>query len=247
MPNDANGACARERAGERVLLFCHAMEGPQEMPTPKDSALSAPTTTTGAGGRSAEAARKFAIRPMDQRDSIHDLTELLHRAYKRHADRGMRAIAAFQDELTTAKRISGGECFLAVMRDDERRMVGTIVFKDAAQTGGTPWFERPDVASFSQLAVEPWLQGRGIGGLLIARAEERARESGAAYIALSTPEPATELLAMYEHKGYAVVEHTNWPGTNYRSAIMSREAGRGADGAGMRVVVKGGANGVHRP
>ncbi len=159
---------------------------------------------------------------MDSRDSVIDLTELLHRAYKRHADRGMRVVAAYQDASQTAKRIMGGQCFLAVPRDDERRVVGTIVFKDPGHTAGTPWFDRADVASFSQLAVEPWLQGRGIGGLLIRTAEQAAADSGAAHIALSTPEPAAELVAMYRHKGYEVVERTQWPGTNYQSVIMSK-------------------------
>jgi GNAT superfamily N-acetyltransferase len=172
--------------------------------------------------RAPDVSRKIMVRLLDPRDSVHELTEMLHRAYKRHADRGMRAIAAFQDDMTTVKRIAGGECYVAALRDDERRIVGTIVFKDATHTKGTPWFERGDVASFSQLAVEPWLQGRGIGGLLIRTAERRAAETGAAEIALSTPEPATELVAMYAHKGYRIVEHMNWPGTNYRSAIMSK-------------------------
>lgn len=166
--------------------------------------------------------RKVVVRLLDSRDSITDLTDLLHRAYKRHADRGMRVVAAYQDASLTAKRIQGGECYVAALKDDERKFVGTIVFKDAQNTKGTPWFERGDVASFSQLAVEPWLQGRGIGGLLIRRAEERAGETGAAHISLSTPEPASELLAMYEHKGYGFIEHTQWPGTNYQSVILSK-------------------------
>jgi predicted N-acetyltransferase YhbS len=179
-------------------------------------------TSTSSNGRGPDVSRKVLVRLLESRDSIHDLTEMLHRAYKRHADRGMRAIAAFQDDMTTVKRITGGECYVAVLRDDERKMVGTIVFKDAAHTSGTPWFDKPEVASFSQLAVEPWLQGRGIGGLLIRTAERRAQECGAVEIALSTPEPATELVAMYSHKGYRLVDHMHWPGTNYRSAIMSK-------------------------
>lgn len=189
--------------------------------------------------RTPEVSRKILVRLLDQRDSVHDLTEMLHRAYKRHADRGMRAIAAFQDDMTTAKRIVGGECYVAALRDDERRIVGTIVFKDAVHTKGTPWFERGDVASFSQLAVEPWLQGRGIGGMLIRTAERRAVECGAAEIALSTPEPAAELLAMYAHKGYRTVEHMNWPGTNYRSAIMSKPTREVQVDAAPQVVVTG--------
>lgn len=167
-------------------------------------------------------ARKVVIRRLGSRDSLADLTELLHRAYKRHADRGLRAIAAYQDESVTLRRIAGGECYLAALADDDRKVVGTIVFKDGANTKGTPWFERGDVASFSQLAVEPRLQGRGIGGLLMRTAERRAIEAGAAHIALSTPQPASELLAMYQHRGYARVEETRWPGTNYTSVILSK-------------------------
>ncbi len=195
------------------------MEEPQPSEHPEQAAATSMHRAPGG------VERKIMVRLLDQRDSIHELTEMLHRAYKRHADRGMRAIAAFQDDMTTAKRIAGGECYLAALRDDERRVVGTILFKDSIHTKGTPWFERGDVASFSQLAVEPWLQGRGIGGLLIRTAERRAVECGALEIALSTPEPATELAAMYAHKGYRTIEHMNWPGTNYRSAIMSKPTG----------------------
>jgi predicted N-acetyltransferase YhbS len=192
------------------------------MPAADQSRLDAPTPTR------PDIARKVVIRRLGSRDSIFDLTELLHRAYKRHADRGLRAIAAYQDESTTLKRITGGECYVASLVDDDRKVVGTIVFKDSANTKGTPWFERGDVASFSQLAVEPWLQGRGIGGLLMRTAERRAVESGAAHIALSTPEPAAELLAMYQHRGYGRVEDTQWPGTNYRSVILSKEVTNGS-------------------
>ena len=52
---------------------------PQSDSTPVASALRMP-----------EVSRKIMIRLLDQRDSVHDLTEMLHRAYKRHADRGMR-------------------------------------------------------------------------------------------------------------------------------------------------------------
>ncbi len=170
-------------------------------------------------------ATKIVVRVLERADSVHELTEMLHRAYKRHADRGMRAIAAFQDDSTTLKRITGAECYVVSLKDDPRKLVGTIVFRDAAGTGragGTPHFSREDVATFSQLAVEPWLQGRGIGGLLIGTAERRAMETGAAEIALSTPEPASELAAMYRHKGYRLVERASWPGTNYQSLIMSK-------------------------
>lgn len=167
------------------------------------------------------------VRPLEPDDSLAHLTALLHRAYKQHADRGIKALAAFQPEEVTRRRIGSGECYVATILG---KVVGTILFKTAAQTasggvGGSAdirWFARDSVASFSQFAVEPEVQGRGIGTLLMATAERRAHETGAAEIGLSTPEPAEWLVRMYERHGYRVVERVQWHETNYTSAIMSK-------------------------
>jgi GNAT superfamily N-acetyltransferase len=172
-------------------------------------------------------ASRIKVRPLEPGDSLAWLTELLHRAYKQHADRGIKALAAFQPEEVTRRRVADGECYVATHLG---KIVGTILFKTAAQTasggvGGAAdiaWFTRGDVASFSQFAVEPTLQGRGIGGVLMATAERRAAETGAAEIGLSTPEPAAWLVTMYERHGYRVVERVRWKETNYVSAIMSK-------------------------
>ncbi len=172
-------------------------------------------------------AAKVRVRPLEADDSLAHLTYLLHRAYKQHSDRGIKALAAFQPEEVTRKRIAGGECFVALHMG---KIVGTILFKDAARTaldgvGGStsiPWFQRGDVASFSQFAVEPEHQGHGIGGVLMRAVEQRATETGAAEIGLSTPEPASWLVQMYLRHGYRVVDHVQWKETNYVSAIMSK-------------------------
>ncbi len=172
-------------------------------------------------------ADKVRVRPLESDDSLAHLTYLLHRAYKQHVDGGIKALAAFQPEEVTRKRIDGGECFVALHMG---KIVGTILFKDAARTaadgvGGStsiPWFTRGNVASFSQFAVEPEHQGHGIGGVLMRAVEDRARATGAAEIGLSTPEPAAWLVAMYERHGYRVVDHVQWKETNYVSAIMSK-------------------------
>ena len=167
------------------------------------------------------------VRPLEADDSLAHLTYLLHRAYKQHVDRGIKSLAAFQPEEVTRKRIAGGECYVALHMG---KLVGTILFKDAAHTstegvGGSssiPWFARGNVASFSQFAVEPEHQGHGIGGVLMQTVERRALETGAAEIGLSTPEPAAWLVSMYERHGYRVVDHVQWKETNYVSAIMSK-------------------------
>ncbi len=172
-------------------------------------------------------ADKVRVRPLEPDDSLAHLTYLLHRAYKQHAEHGIKALAAFQPEEVTRKRISGGECYVALHLG---KIVGTILFKSAAQTaaagvGGSlsiAYLQRGDVASFSQLAVEPEHQGHGIGSRLILTAERRAIQTGAREIALSTPEPATWLVQMYQRYGYRIVERAQWNETNYVSAIMAK-------------------------
>lgn len=170
-------------------------------------------------------ATKIRVRPLEPDDSLAHLTGMLHRAYKQHADRGIKALAAFQPEEVTRKRIAGGECSVALYMG---KIVGTILFRGPGQLGGTPWFERPDVATFSQFAVEPEYQGRGIGSVLMSLVEKRAGETGAVELALSTPEPATWLVEMYRRHGYRIVERVNWNETNYTSAIMSKAVGSAA-------------------
>lgn len=173
--------------------------------------------------------RKIRVRPLESGDSLALITGLLHRAYKQHADKGIKALAAFQPEEVTRKRIAGGECYVALYTG---RIVGTILFRPPGAAGGTqtgtPWFTRPDVATFSQFAVEPEYQGRGIGSELMSLAERRAFENGAAELALSTPEPAAWLVMMYERHGYRIVERVNWNETNYTSVIMSKPVARAA-------------------
>jgi GNAT superfamily N-acetyltransferase len=160
----------------------------------------------------------IVIRRLDPADSITDLTDLLHRAYRPLAEAGMRFLATHQDEEVTRRRIAKGECYVAVR---EGRVVGTIVFRDPAATTGCPYYERPGVSCLNQFAVEPELQKHGIGSALMDAVEARAREVGATEIALDTAETATHLIRYYSGRGYRIVDTTRWEVTNYRSVVMS--------------------------
>jgi GNAT superfamily N-acetyltransferase len=151
----------------------------------------------------ARAEYEMTIRPIAPAGSIAALTELLHRAYAGLAARGMRFLATHQDEDTTARRIAEGECFVA-------------------KTSGTPWYDRPDVASFGQFGVEPSWHGRGVGSRLSDVVERRAHDKGVSELALDTAETADELIAYYARRGYRFIEHTCWSEVNYRSVIMSK-------------------------
>lgn len=152
-------------------------------------------------------------------DNLSELTGLLHRAYARLADLGLRFVATYQDDSITRDRMQGAECYVALRNG---HLVGTILFRNASSTDGCPWYARQEVASFGQYAVEPDLQGTGIGSALLAVVEERARETGAAEIALDTAEPAHHLIEMYQSKGYRFIEYVQWDITNYRSVILSK-------------------------
>jgi predicted N-acetyltransferase YhbS len=159
------------------------------------------------------------VRRLSDTDSIPELTRLLHRSYSPLAAMGMRFLASHQSDAVTRKRVGGGECFVAVI---DGAIVGTIVFMPATRTDGTPWLDRPEVASLGQFAVEPDLQRGGLGLRLMERVEQRAAESGAAEIALDTAEPARHLREWYGKRGYRLIEYAQWDHTNYRSAIMSK-------------------------
>ena len=161
----------------------------------------------------------IVIRPLLAEDSLADLTALLHRAYARLAGMGLRYMATHQSVDVTRKRVEKGQCFVALA---EGVICGTIIFKDTVQTSGSPWYDRPDVASVGQFAVEPALQGKGLGRQMMGLAEERARASGARELALDTAEPATHLIAWYTRLGYRHIEYADWGHTNYRSVIMSK-------------------------
>jgi GNAT superfamily N-acetyltransferase len=103
------------------------------------------------------------------------------------------------------------------------RLVGTILFHEVEDAKGPPWFARSDVDSFSQFAVDPDLQGAGIGRMLLEQVERRAAECGAKELGLSMAEADIALMQFYLRRGYRLIERWVWPYTNYRSAILSKK------------------------
>lgn len=171
------------------------------------------------------AAPAVTVRRLQPTDSLDELTALLHRAYRAQVDMGLRPLAGRQDVETTRRRCASGECLVAELNGaagQPARLAGTILFHEVEAAEGPPWFRRSNVDSFSQFAVDPDTQGRGIGQALLDAVEARARESGATELALSMAEPDTALLEYYKRRGYRLIEHWQWPYTNYRSAILSK-------------------------
>jgi GNAT superfamily N-acetyltransferase len=163
---------------------------------------------------------RVAIRPFRASDSIEALTRLLHRAYGPLANLGLNCTAAFQGPEMTRQRVEHGHCLVAL---DGKALVGTILVNAEIPNTLGAQFGRPEVASLHQFAVAPQCQGRGVGSLLLSRAEEYVAGQGLAAIALDTAEPDPRRVAFFVRRGYRSIAPIQWSGKTYRSVIMSKE------------------------
>jgi GNAT superfamily N-acetyltransferase len=164
----------------------------------------------------------ITIRSLVETDSLADLTELLHDAYRGLGDMGLNYTAVDQDAATTLRRIQRGHCLVAELNG---RIIGTVTWYPPGVVGHCAWYGRPDVAVFGQFGVRPENQGHGAGSLLITEVERLARGHGAGELALDTAVPATHLIEYYRRRGFRQVETAQWEGKTYRSVIMSKALG----------------------
>ncbi len=159
------------------------------------------------------------LRPITENDSIDELTTLLHRAYQILANMGFNYTACEQPPEVTKRRIERGECYVATIDD---LIVGTVTIYKPGKRTRCDWYNRPDTAHFGQFAVEPALQGRGIGSRLLKHIENRAQTLGLSELALDTAEGATQLVSYYSAQGYRIVGRVRWDGKSYESLVMSK-------------------------
>ena len=162
---------------------------------------------------------ELRIRPLAESDSLEDLTDMLHRAYRVLADMGLRFLATYQDVDTTKSRVSSGHCFVAEL---DGKVVGTICYYEPSRKTGCDYYKKKGVAHVGQLAVEPALSRLGIATYLMKHAEEYGRSRGMKELALDTAEPAIHLIEWYSRLGYKIVGHQQWEVTNYRSVLMGK-------------------------
>jgi GNAT superfamily N-acetyltransferase len=162
------------------------------------------------------------IRALRQSDSIESLTDLLHRAYRRLGDMGLRYFATHQSVDDTRGRIAGGNCYVACLG---AQIIGTITWTPgpATREDMPPIYRRAEVARFGQFGVDPAHQRQGIGGRMIRLVERDVARAGFKELALDTAEPAIHLIDWYQRLGFALVGHWKWGGANYRSVLMSKE------------------------
>ena len=151
------------------------------------------------------------------------LTALIHRAYAALGAAGLNFTAVDQTVEQTSVRVLHGHCLMA---ERDGQVLGTLTLDGAYDPNrhlwarATPWFFRQDVMHLHQFAVEPAVQGQGIGRALLEKAEAQARALGARALALDTALPAEHLVAFYKRHGFAEVAQAQWDGKHYRSTVM---------------------------
>jgi GNAT superfamily N-acetyltransferase len=116
--------------------------------------------------------------------------------------------------------VEAGICFVAEL---DGKLVGTGTLYAPERDGRCEAYRDPGRWHFGQFAVEPDLQGSGLGSQLLAVIELAAAERGANEIALDTAEGATHLIDYYAHRGYEPIGTVDWESTNYVSVVMSKK------------------------
>lgn len=162
----------------------------------------------------------MTIRLLEPTDSLVELTELVHRAYASLGELGLNYTAVDQPVSVTRERIGEGECW--VVEDEDGALVATCLLSFPFPTFENNYLSEDGHAYINQFAVEPTMQGHGIGSRLLDRIEQRAREEGCPDIGLDTAMPAAHLIAYYAKRGYEIVEEVQWADKTYRSVIMSK-------------------------
>jgi ribosomal protein S18 acetylase RimI-like enzyme len=135
------------------------------------------------------ASDEMTVRPATQ-DDIAQVVRLVNAAYAKYLDRMEKPPAPMLADYV--RLISQGEVY--------------VLAADAEITGLLA-LEAQDQALFIEnIAVDPAVQGQGLGRRLIAFAEQYARERGLREARLYTNEVMVENLAFYRRLGFEEVE-----------------------------------------
>jgi GNAT superfamily N-acetyltransferase len=162
---------------------------------------------------------EYEIRRWGERDSVSELTELLHRSYKRLADMGLNFLATHQDDIVTKRRLEKGESF--VISNGEKLIAAVTLYKSSKSK--CEWYNNAGVSYFGQFAVESEYQNCGIGSVMMKFLEVYAAKKGVKELSLDTSEQALHLIEYYKKRGYRFIQFHKWDEVNYRSVVMSKK------------------------
>ena len=131
------------------------------------------------------------------------IAELTVRVY---VDSGLSSPAYTPELADVAGRASVAE--LLVVRDDDRRVVGSVALVLSGDFGEVTASD--EEAAFRMLVVDPEVQGRGVGELLVRACLDRARAAGKRRMVLSTGTRMTAGQRLYERLGLTRLPGRDW-------------------------------------
>ena len=111
---------------------------------------------------------------------------------------------------------------LLVVRDDDGRVVGSVALVLTGDFGEVTTSD--EEAAFRMLVVDPAVQGRGIGELLVTTCLDRARAAGKRRMVISTGPRMTAAQRLYERLGFTRLPERDWsPVPGIDLLVYSRE------------------------
>lgn len=137
-------------------------------------------------------------------DDVPALVQLIHAAYRRPDSGGWTTEA----DLLGGQRIDAEMLGELVAEPDAHVVVGVMGARVAA-CGALRHTEGTAIGEFGLFAVDPTLQGRGIGGRVLHHAEGLAAMGGATRLRLEVIHTRHELLAWYRRRGYEPTGETS--------------------------------------
>lgn len=133
---------------------------------------------------------QWHIRPAVAEDSL-DLQRCMQSAY-----------ASYQDRMG-GKRLPPMELDYAI---EIRDFPTWVAEHDGNISGGLIMMFARDQASIANIAVDPAMQGQGLGGALMELAENIARGRGYSELKLATHVLLTENISLYRHLGWIEID-----------------------------------------
>jgi ribosomal protein S18 acetylase RimI-like enzyme len=149
-------------------------------------------------------------------EDFDQIAELTVRVY---VDGGL-ANEGYTPELAdVAGRASRSELLVA---KDDGRVVGSVALVLAGDFGEVTTSD--EEAAFRMLVVDPSMQGRGLGELLVTTCLDRARAAGKRRMVLSTGTRMTAAQRLYERLGFTRLPERDWsPVPGIDLLVYSRE------------------------
>jgi GNAT superfamily N-acetyltransferase len=164
---------------------------------------------------------RVTIRRLESKDSVQELTDLLHRAFKSDRQHSYTYGMAEQSEETTHMQIKSGDCWVAEL---DGRLIGVVILYPPRTDVRWRWY-RPRLSRLSAylrlIAVHPDFQSLGIGTMLLGHCERIAMMMGALELAGSCPVGSRQL-SLFKRRGYRVFRYVSFSSTDHHSVFFAK-------------------------